>query len=346
MDVTFPLLGLTGHAYGLCTTVGALFMLVLMGIFGYRKQLPPGTVRVFGLIAIPIGIIGARLAYCLLNYEIFIQTYENPWLMFAFYDGGLSMTGLLCGLVLAAWITARLMKVRFAALFDVMSVPLGLFIACARFGERFTDIGIGKVVEPNGITRLMPWLFVQSQAGINIEFRMAVFIYEAIAGIILFAVMLWLFFASNKNKNARQGDLGLLCFTIYGASQTILESLRDDGHMLIIFLRVAQVAAALMPVLATMIFAKRYRHISGKGGKRIILTWLAVLVCVAGLIFLEFSLDGRITWGAPSMLRDYGIMAVLCILLCAMPCSLYHTLSRCLYRQDHMNVSIPQAEDE
>lgn len=333
MDVTM-------HAYGAFIAAGTLVLLGIMGILGYQRQLPAGTVRVFGLIAIPVGIIAARLAFCLLNYELF-DTYENPWLMFAFYDGGFSMTGLLCGLVLAAYIAAKVMNTRFSSLLDVMCVPMGLFMAFARFGEQYTDLGVGKVVAENKLTELFPWLFVITRAGINTEYRMAVFGYEAIAGVLIFSVVLVLFILSLKDKNARLGDVALCFFVLYGASQTILESLRDDGHMLIIFLRVAQVAAALMPIAATYIFAKRYRHIAGQGGKRLLATWAIIALCVVGLIFLEFSLDGRITWGNPSALRDYAIMTVLCILLAAMPLSLYHTLSKRLYLHEHMTVSIP-----
>ena len=70
-------------------------------------MLAAGTVRFFGLIGIPLGILGARAVYCALNLSAFVETYENPWLMFNFFDGGLSMTGLLCGLVLAAFLTSR-----------------------------------------------------------------------------------------------------------------------------------------------------------------------------------------------------------------------------------------------
>lgn len=343
MDVTFPLFGLTAHAYGLCVSVAALLLLSLMGMLGYVSRMPAGTVRFFGLIGIPLGILGARAVYCALNLSAFVETYENPWLMFNFFDGGLSMTGLLCGLVLAAFLTSRAMKVRFGRVLDVLGIPLGLFIAIVRQAERFTDLGVGKVVGESGVTAAMPWLFLRTQAGISTEYRLAVYHYETAAGLLIFLVMLALFIASRRNKNARPGDLALVFFSLYGASQTLLESMRDDGHLMITFLRVAQLAAAIMPLIAAGVFSRRYRHIHGKGGPRIALTWAALLICVAGLIFLEFSLDGRITWGNPSLGRDYGMMAVLCAVMFAMPCSLYVTLNRRLYREEHFTVHVPKA---
>lgn len=343
MDVSFSFIGLNAHAYGLCALIATALLLGLMGVLGYRRRLPAGTVRVFGLIGIPLGIVGARAVYCALNASTFIETYENPWLMLNFFDGGLSMTGLLCGMLLAAFLTARRMKTRFGTLLDVMSVPMGLFIAVLRAGERFTDLGVGKVAQEGALTASMPWLFLRTQAGISTEYRLAVYQYEAAVGLLIFMVMFVLFFSTLKNNHARPGDLSLLFFSLYGASQTLLESMRDDGHLLITFLRIAQLAAAFMPLIAASIFTRRYIHINGCAGARIWLSWAVLLVCVAGLVFLEFSLDGRITWGMPSLMRDYSIMALLCAALFAVPCSLYVTLNRRLYRQERIAVHVPKA---
>ncbi len=342
MDTTFTLFGLTAHAYGAFAAVGALLTLLLMGLLGYQSRMPAGTARVFGLLAIPLGIAGARLAYCALNIGLFTETYENPWLMLRFFDGGLSMTGLLLGLLLAAYLTSRVMKVSCGKVADVMCVPLGLLIALLREAERFTDLGAGKVAEGGALVKAAPWLFLSRRAGVNVEYRLAVYHYEAAAGILLFAVMLALFASASRRKNARSGDLALLFFALYGASQTLLESMRDDGHMLMTFLRAAQAASALMPLAVAGVFTRRYLHIQKKANARIVLTWAALLLCVAGVAILEFSLDGRLTWGAPSLARDYGLMAALCAVLLAMPCSLYATLTRSLYREEHIAVHVPR----
>ncbi|MEG0742831.1 MAG: prolipoprotein diacylglyceryl transferase [Clostridia bacterium] len=342
MENTFSLLGLTGYYYGLCASIATLLLLGMMGGLGYAVRLKPGTVRIFGLLAIPMGIVCSRAVYCALNMELFLETYTDPWLMLRFFDGGLSMTGLLIGLVLAAFFTARLRKVRFGTMLDVLCVSLGLLIAVLRIAEGFTDLGVGKVVEPSGMTAAVPWLFLPQRAGVNIEYRLAVYRYEALAGLALTLVMLGLFIAACKRKRTRPGDLALVFFSLYGASQTILESMRDDGHLLITFLRVAQLAAAFMPLIAAGIFTRRYLHIAQKGGARAFVLWTVLAACIGGLVLLEFSLDGRITIGSPSLARDYGIMTVLCILLAAIPCSLYHTLTHKLYREDHMAVHVPQ----
>ena len=318
MDSTFSVLGLTAHAYGLCANAAALVLLGGMAILARRRRMPAGLTAVFGLLGIPLGIVCARTLYCVFHLSDFWETYENPWLMLRFFDGGLSMPGLLVGLALAAVISARLLKARPAAVLDVMCIPLGLSIALLRLGEQFTDLGVGKAVEEGALTAAMPWLFLQSRMGVAVVYRLNVWAYETAAGVLIFvatlAVSRWLV----RRECSRQGDTALFFMALLGASQIFLESLRDDGHMLVIFLRVGQLAAALMTVFACAAFSVRYARL-GRGSARLWLGWAVMFLCMAGVVLLEFSLDGRLSWGEPSMGRDYALMAVLCAGMFAVP---------------------------
>lgn len=192
-----------------------------------------------------------------------------------------------------------------------MCIPLGLSIALLRLGEQFTDLGVGKAVKEGALTAAMPWLFLQSRMGVAVEYRLNVWAYEAVAGVLIFIATLaasrWL----SRQECSRQGDTALFFMALLGASQILLESLRDDGHMLVIFLRVGQLAAALMTVITCAVLSMRYARLGG-GRVRLWLDWAVMLLCVAGIVLLEFSLDGRLSWGEPSMGRDYALMAVLC----------------------------------
>ena len=340
MTESITILGGTAYLYGIFIAAAALIYLLLMGVTGYRRGLPVGSVRVFGVLAVPLGILFSRLVFCLLNLSLFIDMYENPWLMLRFFDGGMSMAGLLLGLMLAAWIAALLMKVRIGKLFDVMALPLGLFIAICRAGEYFTELGVGKVVEEGLLTRHMPWLFLTETMGAGTEYRFAVYGYEAVAGILIFLWMLCLNHSLRKNKDVRSGDLSLVFFALYGAAQVILESMRDDGHMLIIFLRVSQVFAVFLTLIAAGVFTARYIAIRRRVDLRVFISWVLLLLCVAAGVLLEFSLDGRLTWGTPTLLRDYGLMAVACVILLCVPYSLFTTLCKKVYRERHIIVRI------
>lgn len=332
MQEVFSFLGLDGYAYGLWISIGALLLLCLMGVLGHGARLPKGTVRVFGALAIPLGILCSRGVFCLCNLSLFTETYENPLLMLRFFDGGLSMTGAFIGLVLAALLTARLLKISAGRLMDVMVVPLGLFIAVCRAAESFTALGVGKVVEESAVMAVAPWLFITETAGIAVEYRLAVYRYEAAAALLIFGWILLYALGMRKGKHVVSGDAALIFFSLYGASQMVLESLRDDGHLLILFVRAAQVGAALMPIAATAVFSRRYVRIRGVD-RRIVTSWVIILASVATGILLEFSLDGRLSWGQPSILRDTLLEAALAVLLFAVPFSLFRKLRNTVYAQ-------------
>ena len=167
MDTTFTFLGLTGHAYGLCAAVAALILLI-----GMTRSLSSRAAGLFGVLGIVLGVLGARLLYCVCNVSTFTETFENPWLMLRFFDGGLSMPGLIAGLLAAAALTAKWEKLSFARVMDALALPLGLAIAALRFGEQFTDLGVGKAVTEGFATAHLPWLFQSSRMGVAVEYRL------------------------------------------------------------------------------------------------------------------------------------------------------------------------------
>ena len=307
MDTTFSFLGLTGHVYGLCAAIAAAVMIAGVKLWG--KKLPAGTASVFGVLGMVLGIAGARLLYCLCNVTTFTETFENAWLMLNFFDGGLSLPGLIAGVIAAAAITAKLMKVKLADVLDAAAMPAGLSLAVLRFGEQFTDLGVGKVVEEGFLTEKLPWLFDFSRMGVSVEYRMNAWGYEAFAGLVIFVLVLLL-----GRRLQRSGDTAVFFAALFGASQILLESMRDDGHMLLIFLRVGQLGAAVLVMLALGFALK------GSSRKAKWLSWLVMILCAVLLVGLEFSLDGRLTVGTPSLLRDYSIMAFDCAVVLALPC--------------------------
>ncbi|MBE5778673.1 MAG: hypothetical protein E7331_04985 [Clostridiales bacterium] len=325
---TFEFLGLTVYPFGLFISMAALLLLVLMGVMGYSRKLPQGTVRIFGILAVPLGIVFARVLYCLMNIPFFVGTYENPALMLRFFDGGFSLSGLFIGMLLSALLAAKINKASFSDLMDVFAVALGAFLMLVFLGEKHTELGVGKPLEnPGWIAENLPFLFITHKMGKNIEYRMAVYLYQAIFSGILFLVMLSLFLDKKKAAGRRSGDLALIFFSVFGAGEILLESLRDDGHMLLIFLRVGQLCAVIMPLVCMIILSGRYKKEGCKGHAALLISWLAFIVCIAAGVLMEFALDGRLATGM-SLLQRYAILAVICIAVAALPLFLLMNLKR------------------
>ena len=300
--------------YGLFAAAGVGCMLIAMLLTAPKRSFSKGTVTVFGLLAIPLSLVFSRLLYCVFQLNLFCDTYENPWLMLCIWDGGYSIWGVIPALLLAAWLTAKKQRCSFRSLWDCVSLSSALLFAMLYAGEGRTELGIGKVIDAGFLTSAFPFLVLEQKLGVNVEYRLIVYRLQCLACVVLFLVMLL-----SRRKSKAEGILALRFWSIFASMQIFWESLRDDGHMLFIFLRIGQVAAGIVLLWVLIDLSRCYRQ---AGLHMPWFVWPVFVLCLGLIAALEFSLDGRLTIGTPSMARDYGLMAVVCVILAALPCLL------------------------
>lgn len=300
--------------YGLFAAAGVGCMLIAMLLTAPKRSFSKGTVTVFGLLAIPLSLVFSRLLYCVFQLNLFCDTYENPWLMLCIWDGGYSIWGVIPALLLAAWLTAKKQRCSFRSLWDCVSLSSALLFAMLYAGEGRTELGIGKVIDAGFLTSVFPFLVLEQKLGVNVEYRLIVYRLQCLACVVLFLVMLL-----SRRKSKAEGILALRFWSIFASMQIFWESLRDDGHMLFIFLRIGQVAAGIVLLWVLIDLSRCYRQ---AGLHMPWFVWPVFVLCLGLIAALEFSLDGRLTIGTPSMARDYGLMAAVCVILAALPCLL------------------------
>ena len=298
--------------YGLFAAAGVGCMLIAMLLTAPKRSFSKGTV--FGLLAIPLSLVFSRLLYCVFQLNLFCDTYENPWLMLCIWDGGYSIWGVIPALLLAAWLTAKMQRCSFRSLWDCVSLSSALLFAMLYAGEGRTELGIGKVIDAGFLTSAFPFLVLEQKLGVNVEYRLIVYRLQCLACVVLFLVMLL-----SRRKSKTEGILALRFWSIFASMQIFWESLRDDGHMLFIFLRIGQVAAGIVLLWVLIDLSRCYRQ---AGLHMPWFVWPVFVLCLGLIAALEFSLDGRLTIGTPSMARDYGLMAAVCVILAALPCLL------------------------
>ena len=300
--------------YGLFAAAGVGCMLIAMLLTAPKRSFSKGTVTVFGLLAIPLSLVFSRLLYCVFQLNLFCDTYENPWLMLCIWDGGYSIWGVIPALLLAAWLTAKMQRCSFRSLWDCVSLSSALLFAMLYAGEGRTELGIGKVIDAGFLTSVFPFLVLEQKLGVNVEYRLIVYRLQCLACVVLFLVMLL-----SRRKSKTEGILALRFWSIFASMQIFWESLRDDGHMLFIFLRIGQVAAGIVLLWVLIDLSRCYRQ---AGLHMPWFVWPVFVLCLGLIAAWEFSLDGRLTIGTPSMARDYGLMAAVCVILAALPCLL------------------------
>ena len=306
--------------YGLFAAAGVGCMLIAMLLTAPKRSFSKGTVTVFGLLAIPLSLVFSRLLYCVFQLNLFCDTYENPWLMLCIWDGGYSIWGVIPALLLAAWLTAKMQRCSFRSLWDCVSLSSALLFAMLYAGEGRTELGIGKVIDAGFLTSVFPFLVLEQKLGVNVEYRLIVYRLQCLACVVLFLVMLL-----SRRKSKAEGILALRFWSIFASMQIFWESLRDDGHMLFIFLRIGQVAAGIVLLWVLIDLSRCYRQ---AGLHMPWFVWPVFVLCLGLIAALEFSLDGRLTIGTPSMARDYGLMAAVCVILAALPCLLTGKLNQ------------------
>ena len=126
------------------------------------------------------------------------------------------------------------------------------------------------------------------------------------AMVVLFMVVLLA-----QRKKHPDGDTMALFLLLYGCVQVVLESLRNDSHMLLIhFVRVNQVGALVLAV--AVIIRWTVTAVRGKTctGKKAGLLWALIIISIGLGIGMEFAVDRL---GEP--LLSYGMMALALVLI-------------------------------
>ncbi len=298
------------YLYGLGIAIAVVVYLLAVYLLGKKRGFTQEKVLVFGAIALPVSWFFARLFYVIINLGYYVNTISRPSAMLHFYRGGYSMIGAIIGLVLTALLYGKKQKTATGKWMDVAIAPIGLFLLIARFSEQFTlNIGRGKEVE--GKLSFIPFVtiddFAQSMGGGSLN--LAVFRFEALIGLVLFLLAVALFFSKAFQKKGKDGDVALLILGIFGITQVLLESLRDDGHLLWGFIRVSQVLAMFFPVVVCGVFTRRGLKNKEQKGPWI-LGWGLVLVAIGIGIYEEFQIDV-----SPHLIKEYLIMGAGLVLL-------------------------------
>ena len=298
--ITLGPLTLTRYGVGCALALLAVFagMSVWCRVFSLRYAF---QVR-FAVLAVPLCWAFARLGFLVGNIGYYLRSLNSLNPMLYFWDGGYSMLGALGGMVIAARLAERWCHLPRYILHDAMALGLPLGIAVERCFEAGTGLGLGRVIE----TSLFLPLAAVNDLGDQVH---PVWLYEVIAaGLILIALLAWM--TSRRWCCPVAGDLLLIFLVLYGCSQVVMESLRADDHLVIHFVRIQQVGAAVLPVIAQSLWAARQRR--KQGDRRIrIATWSLVIGGILGCIVLEFVFDSSL-----NLLRDYLLM-VLCMALTA-----------------------------
>lgn len=304
------------YPYGLCVAGAALLALALMQWTGKKQGLKNGTVSYLAVLAIPLGVLFARIGYALGRLDL-MKT-EGFTYFFQFQRGGFMLYGAAAGVLLAAFITAQATHQRFASILDAAAAPAVLLIALCRLAESLVGLGYGEPIEMwfdpfnefnmSVIAWEDPSILYRFPFALKTRYgwRFGIFLLEALAA-------LGIFWALLTRKRRAPGGRAALAALLYAGCQVLLESMRRDAVVTWGFVKVSQLFSALTVAAVLLIcclrLPRRERTTLRIGG-----AWAAALLCVGVVIAMEFALQqkiGFLKWMRMDMC--YGVMLLACL---------------------------------
>ncbi len=227
---------LTIRWYGLLIASAVLIGVSLSQALAKRRQVDPDLIGDLIIWLVVAAIPSARLYYVLFQWQEYAQRPED---IIAIWKGGIAIHGAILGGLVASLIFAKVKRVSFWQLADLVAPSLILGQAIGRWGNFFNSEAFGRPTN-------LPWkLFIPSEqrpVGYeNVAYFHPTFLYESLWNLMVFGILITLFFRGLRGKPAlKVGTLFLVYLVSYSLGRFWIEGLRTDSLM-IGPLRIAQI---------------------------------------------------------------------------------------------------------
>ncbi|CEH35509.1 prolipoprotein diacylglyceryl transferase [Romboutsia lituseburensis] len=218
--VAFSVFGIDVMWYGVLMATGMIVGTLLALKEAKRVGIKEDDVLDLAIIAIPIGLLSARLYYVIFNWEYYSQNISQ---ILNFRGGGMAIHGALIGGILTGYIFTKVKKIDFLKMADAVMIGMPLAQAIGRWGNFING-------EAHGGPTNLPWGIMVD--GLKVH---PTFLYESVWDFGIF-IFLWLF----RKKKQYEGQLIVFYITLYSLGRFFIEGLRTDSLM-IGPLRMAQV---------------------------------------------------------------------------------------------------------
>jgi phosphatidylglycerol:prolipoprotein diacylglycerol transferase len=214
--------------YGLLIASAVLIGVTISQYLAKRRHFNPELISDLSIWLVIGAIPAARLYYVLFQWSEYSQ---HPDRIIAIWQGGIAIHGAIIGGVIAALIFAKLKKISFWQLADLVAPSLILGQAIGRWGNFFNSEAFGGPAS-------LPWkLYIPPERRppnlVNFEYFHPTFLYESLWNLMVFALLLTLFFRALSGKpRLKVGTLFLVYWVAYSLGRFWIEGLRTDSLML------------------------------------------------------------------------------------------------------------------
>ena len=240
--VAFSVFGKDIYWYGIIIAVG--FLLAMLYMMYRAKDFGVTSDDTLDLIlwTVPIGVICARLYYCIFYWELYA---DNPISVLYIWEGGLAIYGAVIGGAITVLIVSRVKKIKPGVFLDLASMGVLIGQIFGRWGNFMNREAHGCVTDSFFKMGLV-------DAAGQVTYYHPTFLYESVWNLVGF---IGIHFLSRK-KRKFDGEVFLLYICWYGLGRAWIEGLRTDSLMLFSTgVRVSQLVAIVSFAAAAAILA-------------------------------------------------------------------------------------------
>ena len=288
------LFGLTLYPYGLAVA-GAAVVALPLAVWNFRKaKLDVNILSWFAPLAIVLGLLGARVGFCLASFDYVAQ--DGVSFVLELTRGGFMLYGALAGCVVALVIACRICKACPACAADALAAPGMVMIALCRMAEGLVEQGYGWVIADWFAEDTSMSIFTWADPSVLYRFpfgvadyyggyKWAVFVFEAL-------VALGIAIALTRLTVKRSGGRAVMMVLLYAATQILCESLRQDSVLRWGFVRVNQVVGA---VLIAGVLVLCFCLTKNRDWRKFAGSFLLMLLGMGLVMAMEFALEKKIS---------------------------------------------------
>ncbi|ENY54043.1 prolipoprotein diacylglyceryl transferase [Metamycoplasma alkalescens] len=220
------------YVYSLTMMLGMLSSILTVVYFWKREKWPFDQLAILIFIALPTAIIGARLFFVIQQLIEHRGWVNGPWYkMFFIWEGGLSIHGgvivsTICCIVYVVFAkSAKTIDLKKAFSIILPAVLIGQTIG--RWGNFANHEVYGQIMLENSLAfKILPQI-IREHMFINGHYRLPLFLYESVANLIGYIILVWIL---NNYNWLKPGTTGALYILYYGIVRFGMEPLRQDNY--------------------------------------------------------------------------------------------------------------------
>ena len=243
--VAFNIFGFNVYYYSLCILLGVIVAYILITREGKKQGLPKEFISDLIFYTLIIGILGARVYYCVFNLDYYLA---NPSEILKIYNGGLAIHGgVIAGLIFVYFYTKK-KNVSFIKILDIVAPAVIIAQSFGRWGNFFNQEAHGGITTYQNLKNMHIPEFIINGMHIEGKYYYPTFFFESIWCLIGFIILMIL----RKNKNIKLGMQIGFYFIWYGIGRFFIEALRTDSLMFF-GLKIAQIVSLIGIIIGIII---------------------------------------------------------------------------------------------